>query len=598
MTGRSLLLATVAGCLASALLAASVGPATADTTGAAVPAGPSGPSPANAAKTATPIKHLVVIFNENVSFDHYFATYPSASQSAGRAALRRLPRNAAGEQSGVGESADRITRIHQHGERRRCRRCRSGWTARRPTPPTRTTPTPPEQQAYNGGKADLFPKYTGKGTPGGAGAFGTKGQVMGYFDGNTVTALVALRAAFRDERQRLHRHLRSVDAGHARIGLRPDQRHADRRDQQAAVNAARPVSYYVGDGQGGLTMINDVDPGYDVCSVPTGPGDDGGQEHRRSAERGGITWGGFMGGFNLETDERQRHDRLQAQHAFAGGRQGRRSTTSRITTGSSISPRRPTRRMRARARSRPSATACRPTARRRIRRTTSTTCTTSTHAVKAGNFPAVSFIKAAGVPGRPCRLFRSARRAGRHGDAGQLPAAAAGLEEHRDHRHLGRLGRLVRPRLHASRPCLVRCRRPISSTARESAARARAPLGVDGQAGERPLRSGHAHSVPGHLAVGARRTTSIIRRSRRPRWCASSRTTGCTASASAAVVRCDCGIGRRHVRLQIDTPGCGAVSRSGHRQRVEGGAALTFEAHALPPYNRSCDSPFRVTPPW
>ena len=30
---------------------------------------------------------------------------------------------------------------------------------------------------------------TGRGTSGGAGAFGTKGQVMGYFDGNTVTAL-------------------------------------------------------------------------------------------------------------------------------------------------------------------------------------------------------------------------------------------------------------------------------------------------------------------------------------------------------------------------------------------------------------------------
>ena len=28
--------------------------------------------------TATPIKHLVVIFQENVSFDHYFGTYPVA----------------------------------------------------------------------------------------------------------------------------------------------------------------------------------------------------------------------------------------------------------------------------------------------------------------------------------------------------------------------------------------------------------------------------------------------------------------------------------------------------------------------------------------
>ena len=31
--------------------------------------------------TATPIKHLVVIFQENVSFDHYFATYPNAANT-------------------------------------------------------------------------------------------------------------------------------------------------------------------------------------------------------------------------------------------------------------------------------------------------------------------------------------------------------------------------------------------------------------------------------------------------------------------------------------------------------------------------------------
>src|SRR5438132_12805787 len=29
-------------------------------------------------RTATPIKHVVVIFQENVSFDHYFGTYPNA----------------------------------------------------------------------------------------------------------------------------------------------------------------------------------------------------------------------------------------------------------------------------------------------------------------------------------------------------------------------------------------------------------------------------------------------------------------------------------------------------------------------------------------
>src|SRR5262245_23510138 len=33
--------------------------------------------------TTTPIKHLVVIFQENVSFDHYFGTYPVAANPAG-----------------------------------------------------------------------------------------------------------------------------------------------------------------------------------------------------------------------------------------------------------------------------------------------------------------------------------------------------------------------------------------------------------------------------------------------------------------------------------------------------------------------------------
>ena len=28
--------------------------------------------------TTTPIKHLIVIFQEKISFDHYFATYPYA----------------------------------------------------------------------------------------------------------------------------------------------------------------------------------------------------------------------------------------------------------------------------------------------------------------------------------------------------------------------------------------------------------------------------------------------------------------------------------------------------------------------------------------
>jgi len=52
---------------------------------AAIVTGPVLTPVANAAnvKTATPIKHIVVIFGENRSFDHYFGTYPFALNPAG-----------------------------------------------------------------------------------------------------------------------------------------------------------------------------------------------------------------------------------------------------------------------------------------------------------------------------------------------------------------------------------------------------------------------------------------------------------------------------------------------------------------------------------
>src|ERR1700758_2664876 len=37
--------------------------------------------------TTTRIKHVVVIFQENVSFDHYFATYPNAMNPPGEPAF-------------------------------------------------------------------------------------------------------------------------------------------------------------------------------------------------------------------------------------------------------------------------------------------------------------------------------------------------------------------------------------------------------------------------------------------------------------------------------------------------------------------------------
>ena len=54
----------------------------------AAPAAPQG-THAGTSQTTTPITHLVIIFQENVSFDHYFGTYPIALNPSGEVPLYR-----------------------------------------------------------------------------------------------------------------------------------------------------------------------------------------------------------------------------------------------------------------------------------------------------------------------------------------------------------------------------------------------------------------------------------------------------------------------------------------------------------------------------
>ncbi len=354
----------------------------------ALAAGPAEQQP-DATKTATPIKHLVILFNENVSFDHYFATYPKAANPPGEPEF-----TAAAGTPKVDNlvNADLLTKNPNTNPE-------NGADAAAPFRLDRTQANTAdqnhaytaEQQAYNGGKADLFPKYTGKGTPGGAGAFGTKGQVMGYFDGNTVGALWRYAQhfamsdnAFTDTYGPSTPGMLEVVAG-------------ETNGMQIIATSKKPstlaaVSYYVDDGQGGFTMINDVDPGYDVCSVPADQALMKGKNVGDLLNAAGITWGSFMGGFNLDAKN-------------ADGTTGCKRATHSAVVGKTIvdyiphhawfqyfattaNP----------AHSRPSSVAA-------IGRTMATdgqTLDPANHqydltdfydAVKAGNYPAVSFIK-------------------------------------------------------------------------------------------------------------------------------------------------------------------------------------------------------------
>jgi len=133
---------------------------------------PSGPS------TTTPIKHLVVIYQEGASFDHYFASYPYAVNPPREpnftASLLTPTVNNLGSSLGGGvlywgnpNAVDpfRLDYIQAF----QCANI-DNYKA--------------EQQAYDAGQADQFVQALGR-------IYGqcNPAEPMGYFDGNTVTAV-------------------------------------------------------------------------------------------------------------------------------------------------------------------------------------------------------------------------------------------------------------------------------------------------------------------------------------------------------------------------------------------------------------------------
>ena len=319
-------------------------------TGAVAPA--EGTAGQDAVTTATPIKHLVIVFNENVSFDHYFATYPRAANPPNEPAFTAAPDT---PNTDTLASAGLLTQNPNTNPA-------NGYGAALPFRLDRTQANTAdqnhlytaEQQAYDNGKADLFPKYTGRATAGGAGTFGSPGQVMGYFDGNTVTALWQYAQNFA-----MSDNAYSDTYGPSTPGAL-EVVSGQTNGMKIVAGSRKPstlaaVSYYIADGEGGWTMINDVDPAEDACSVaPTRH--DGGGNIGDLLNDGGITWGGFMGGFDLAA--RNPNGTTGCKRCTQSQVVGKACRiTSRTTTGSRTMPRRRTRRMRGPPRSARSATA-------------------------------------------------------------------------------------------------------------------------------------------------------------------------------------------------------------------------------------------------
>jgi phospholipase C len=261
-------------------------------------------------ETATPIKHLVVIFQENVSFDHYFGTYPTALNLPGENPFYAK----ASTPTVNGFSPALLTRNPNLNPA-------NGMAA---TNPFRLSPAQaatndqdhnytPEQEAYDGGLMDLFPEFTGTaGPPPGAPPIAdTKGLVMGYYDGNTVTAYWNYAQHFAMSDNSFDTNFGPSTPGAINVISGQTNGVTDNTNGSGAITA---------DGNGGFSDTGDADPAGDVCSTTTGETFSmSGQNIGDLLNQKGVSWGFFSGGFNLSI-------------VNANGTTGcARSTTSAIT---------------------------------------------------------------------------------------------------------------------------------------------------------------------------------------------------------------------------------------------------------------------------
>jgi phospholipase C len=241
---------------------------------------PSGKASRSAA--ATPIQYLVVIFQENVSFDHYFGTYPNALNPPFENKFKAVAQTPTvnGLTNALLNFNPNLNPANNGGASNPFRLDYSQAATA-----DQDHNYQAEQQAFDAGLMDLFPLYTGSG--------GTNGNlVMGYFDGNTVTAL-----------WNYAQHFAMSDNSYGTTfgPSSPGVVNLVSGQTNGVINTLNGTADEVNGGpDGSLTLIGDADPLGDVCSSSTrAQATMGSSNIGDLLEAAGVTWGSFMGGFDL-----------------------------------------------------------------------------------------------------------------------------------------------------------------------------------------------------------------------------------------------------------------------------------------------------------
>ncbi len=272
--------------------------------------------------TATPIKHVVVIFDENESFDHYFGTYPYAANTDGSTftAKRGTPK-VNGLYTKITKSGptgplltanpnsynpERLT----HAQALTCDQ-NHGYT--------------PEQDAFDGGKMDEFVQYTQSASTCAAGTneYFQPGLVMDYYDGNTVTGLWNYAQNYAMSENNYDTDFGPSTPGALNLISGSD---GDGYAVSPSTGAVEPdpgsVSALNSAGLG--TIYGDLDPAYDECSdsshTSTNPvGVETGKNIGDLLNAKNISWGWFQGGFAPTSTNSAGDAVCGAEHENIGG---------------------------------------------------------------------------------------------------------------------------------------------------------------------------------------------------------------------------------------------------------------------------------------
>jgi len=217
--------------------------------------------------TTTPITHLVVIFDENVSFDHYFGIYPYAKNTPGEPQFKASQDTPSVNGLNTALLTDNPNSANPiRLDRSQALTCDQNHSYLN------------EQLAFDHGLMDRFVQSAS------GGSCTDKSIVMDYYDGNTVTALWNYAQHFAMSDNSYDTVFGPSTPG--ALNLVSGQTHG-------ATPAAIPNDVSNG------TMIGDARPVYDDCSVGEGGPTAGmsGSNVGDLLNAKGVTWGWFQGGF-------------------------------------------------------------------------------------------------------------------------------------------------------------------------------------------------------------------------------------------------------------------------------------------------------------